>query len=88
MWSSGNAHVTAGYAKVHNHVEIPSKYNKKFWEELGTYFPLIQHGPHRKECLLTTLRYCGNVFTTSLPGNDRGIHGQTHRLSFNMTWMA
>jgi hypothetical protein len=22
--------------------------NKKFWEELIAYFPLIQHGPHRK----------------------------------------
>jgi hypothetical protein len=23
--------------------------NKKFWEELNAYFPLIQHGPHRKQ---------------------------------------
>jgi hypothetical protein len=22
--------------------------NKKFWEELIAYFPVIQHGPHRK----------------------------------------
>jgi hypothetical protein len=22
--------------------------NKKFWEELIAYFPLIRHGPHRK----------------------------------------
>jgi hypothetical protein len=25
--------------------------NKKFWEELVTYFPLIRHGPHRKRRL-------------------------------------
>jgi hypothetical protein len=25
--------------------------NKKFWEELTTNFPLIQHGLHRKQCL-------------------------------------
>jgi hypothetical protein len=23
--------------------------NKKFWEELIVYFPLIRHGPHRKQ---------------------------------------
>jgi hypothetical protein len=22
--------------------------NKKFWEDLIAYFPLIRHGPHRK----------------------------------------
>jgi hypothetical protein len=26
--------------------------NKKFWEELITYFPLIRHGPHRKRSFL------------------------------------
>jgi hypothetical protein len=25
--------------------------NKKFWEELIAYFPLIRHGPHRKRPL-------------------------------------
>jgi hypothetical protein len=27
---------------------IESKNNKKFWEELIAYFPLIRHGLHRK----------------------------------------
>jgi hypothetical protein len=26
-------------------------YNKKFWEEIITSFPLIRHGPHRKRRL-------------------------------------
>jgi hypothetical protein len=26
-------------------------YNKKFWEELIAYFPLIRHGPHRERRL-------------------------------------
>jgi hypothetical protein len=25
--------------------------NKKFWEELIAYFPLIRHGQHRKQCV-------------------------------------
>jgi hypothetical protein len=30
----------------------------------------------------------GNVFTELLPTNDRGIHRQTHTLSFHNTWTA
>jgi hypothetical protein len=47
---------------------------------------LIRHGPHRKRRVQQFLYFyvyvccCANVFTELLPGNDRGIHIQTHRL--------
>jgi hypothetical protein len=57
--------------------------NKKFWEELIAYFPLIGHGPHRKRhnygdthsihIIFHNIRYRGNVFTEPLPSNDKGI---------------
>jgi hypothetical protein len=57
--------------------------NKKFWEELIAYFPLI-HQPHRKRRVQQFFYYCvciccrGNVFTEPLPSNDRGIHIQAY----------
>jgi hypothetical protein len=47
--------------------------NKKFWEELIAYFPLIRYGPHRKDASI-------NVLTQPLPRNDRKMHIQTHGL--------
>jgi hypothetical protein len=47
--------------------------NKKFWEELTAYFPLIRHGPHRKRRLQQFFYCCvsiycrGNIFTEPLP---------------------
>jgi hypothetical protein len=35
----------------HNNVLYYTPINKKFWEELIAYFPLIRHGSHRKLCL-------------------------------------
>jgi hypothetical protein len=60
--------------------------NKKFWEELISYFPMIRRGPHIKwrvqrffySCLCIHCR--GNVFTEPLPSNDKGINIHTHRL--------
>jgi hypothetical protein len=63
---------------------FPSKkYNKKFWEELIAYFPLIRHGLHRKRNkyvnthrqqsdLIIYTRSCGGFFTEPLPINDKG----------------
>jgi hypothetical protein len=62
--------------------------NKSFWEELITYFPLIGHGPYRKWRRQHFLFCHENVFTEPLPSNNRGIHRQTHRLSFDMTRSA
>jgi hypothetical protein len=72
--------------------------NKKFSEELITYFPLIQHEPHRKGHIqqFINCRVCihchNNVFTKPLPSNDKGIHIQTLRhgrdlWSMPMRWL-
>jgi hypothetical protein len=49
--------------------------NKKFWEELIAYFPLIRHGPHTKRGVQQFFYCCmccsGNVFTEMI--------GKTHR---------
>jgi hypothetical protein len=65
--------------------------NKKFWEELISYFLLIRHGPHRKWRVLQfycciCIRCGGNVFTEPLRSNDRGIHIQTHRMRRGGLW--
>jgi hypothetical protein len=49
-------------------------------------FSFIRHGPHRKRRVqkffhcCTCIRCHCNVFTQPLPGNDRRIHIETHRL--------
>jgi hypothetical protein len=30
-------------------LDMTSSKNKKFWEDLITYFPLIRYGPHAKQ---------------------------------------
>jgi hypothetical protein len=50
--------------------------NKKFWEELKAYFPLIQQRPYRKRriqnfCFVSCIRCHGNMFTETLPRNER-----------------
>jgi hypothetical protein len=65
-----------------------SRYNKKFWEEPVAYFPLIQHGPHRKTTSPKISRSHGNVFTESLPSNGRETRRQTHRPSSDTKWTA
>jgi hypothetical protein len=67
------------------HILIITDYKNKFWEELIAYFPSTWHRWHRKGCLwqfysCTSIRCCSNILTELLPGNDRGIHVQTHRL--------
>jgi hypothetical protein len=65
---------------------IKWKMRKKFWEKLIADFPLIRHGPHKNRRVQQFFYCCmciccrGNVFTESLPSNDRGIHIKTHRL--------
>jgi hypothetical protein len=57
--------------------------NKKLWEELITYFPSKQHGPHRKRhvqqffyCFMC-ICYHGNVFPSSCVATREGeIHRQ------------
>jgi hypothetical protein len=62
---------------------INCKCDKKFWEELVAYVPLIRHGLHRKQrvqqyfCCCLCNRCRGNGFTDQLPGN---VHIQTHEL--------
>jgi hypothetical protein len=59
--------------------------NKKFWEELIAYFPLIQYGPHRKlNNYVDTHRQANRqqgdliictrnrIFIEPLPSNDKG----------------
>jgi hypothetical protein len=65
------------------HLLVQSHKNKKFWEDLIAYFPLIRYGPHIKR--LQQFSYCcvsircsGNVFTEPLPSKERGIHILTH----------
>jgi hypothetical protein len=68
--------------------------NKKFWEELVTYFPWVQHTPHKTWCVQQFL-YCCMCITamvTCLPshclsvmGRYTRVHTHTHRLSFDTT---
>jgi hypothetical protein len=50
--------------------------NKKFWEELVAYFPLIRPEPQRKRRVqqflysCVCIRFRGNIFTQPLPSND------------------
>jgi hypothetical protein len=56
---------------------LNAKKNKKFWEEVIAYFPLMRHGTHRKRRIQQFLYCCvcicrrSNVFTEPLPSNDR-----------------
>jgi hypothetical protein len=57
--------------------------NKKFWEELLSYIPLLRHEPHRKRRLQQFFVGVG----TSLPGcltTKGGTHVGTHRLTGGM----
>jgi hypothetical protein len=48
------------------------KQNKKFWEELMAYFPLIQHGPHRKRHLQQFLFPAGTCLPSRCLATIRG----------------
>jgi hypothetical protein len=53
------------------------KKDKKFWEELIAYFPLIRHGPRRNDAsnnyfTVACIRCRGNVFFELYTRNDRG----------------
>jgi hypothetical protein len=57
--------------------------NKKFWEELITYFPLMQHEPHRKQCVqqffCCMFIHChGNMFIKQLASNNGEGEVDTH----------
>jgi hypothetical protein len=64
------------------------KKNRKFWEELIAYSPLTQRGQHRKRrvqklyCCCVCIRCRGNVFTETLPSNDRGTHVQMEFMKY------
>jgi hypothetical protein len=55
-------------------------------ERTDRLLSFIGHGPHRKRRVqqffyfCVYIRYRCNIFTESLPINDRGIHIQTQRL--------
>jgi hypothetical protein len=69
---------------------LPYILNKKFWEELIAYFPLIRHAPHRKRRLQLIFFCRGNVFIEPLPSKDGGggYTDKPHRLSFDTTRTA
>jgi hypothetical protein len=53
------------------------KLNRRFWEELMIYFPLLKHGQHRKGhvqqyCYCKCIRCCYNTFTKPLSMADMG----------------
>jgi hypothetical protein len=57
-------------------IQQTTLFNKKFWEELIAYFPLIGHRPDRKQraqqlfyCYIC-IRYRSNVFIEPLPSNN------------------
>jgi hypothetical protein len=84
---SGNAGLEGGKRSRRWNVKTAKRqyaqYNKKFWEELITFFPLIRHGPHRKryvQWFYCCIRCRGNVITEPLPSTDKGVYIQTHRL--------
>jgi hypothetical protein len=54
------------------------KLNKKFWEELIAYFPLIRVQQFFYCCVCIRCRR--NVFAEPLLSKDTGLHIQTHRL--------
>jgi hypothetical protein len=62
--------------------------NKKLWEELIAYFPLIRNGLHKERrtqqfiycCMYTCILCRGTVFTEPLSSNDRGMNVQLHEL--------
>jgi hypothetical protein len=70
--------------EVHvSRVVVNLSQNKKLWEELITYFPLIRHASHRKWSIQQFFYCCvcilcrGNVFTEPLSSNNGG-GGDTH----------
>jgi hypothetical protein len=58
------------------------KRNKKFWEELITYFPLIQHGLNRKWCL----QQFSIVIGTCLPSQSLTMIGDTQKNPQTLLW--
>jgi hypothetical protein len=61
--------------------------NKKFWEELIAYFPLIRHGPHRKQrvhpavlLLLHVFIAAGKSLSSRCLATIGGIQIQAHTL--------
>jgi hypothetical protein len=84
-----DSHALEGAATVigyYVHIVLILLINKKFWEEVITYFPLILHGLHRERRVQWFFYYCmcirchSNVNTEPLPSNGRRIYIQAHRL--------
>jgi hypothetical protein len=40
--------VSMSFLVITVNIVLIALWNRKFWEELISYFPLIWHGPHRK----------------------------------------
>jgi hypothetical protein len=72
------SHSLEGIYCLHRHGR-----NKKFWEELIEYFPLIRHKPHRKgraQIFIYRWLYIhsgGKFFTEPLRSTDKGIRIDT-----------
>jgi hypothetical protein len=61
-----------------------SPVNKKFWEDLIAYFPLIWRGPHWKDASSNPLLPWERVYRATAYEQQGDI--QTHQVSFGMTW--
>jgi hypothetical protein len=73
-------------SRTHNKIVTSStEKNKKFWEELIAYFPVIRHKLNSKWRVRQFFHCCvcircrSNVFTDPLHSNDKGIYIQTHK---------
>jgi hypothetical protein len=66
---------------LQEHLFLTSARNKKFWEELITYFPLVRHGSHRRRRVKQFFYCCvcirchGNFFIELLPIKGRSDAG-------------
>lgn len=81
------------YKLIHHdcNIILISRSNKKFEEELNSYFPLMRQRSHRRRRIQTFFFFfcvcicCrANDFAETLPSNDRSVRMQIHRLMAEM----
>jgi hypothetical protein len=79
LWNSNTSLIKKNFNKVLHCSEDETKLNKKFWEELIAYFPLI-HDPNRKRHIQQFIYCCVFVAAvTCLPRRCLATTGGIHR---------